>query len=495
MDESNNLNIDDYSIDDLQELFDLHHDFDDDDVNNSLIDLLKKYSALGEEKYMHFLKNAREKLIKYIEIRNMDNNQNDNLSENNNDDVDSIVDDNINSTELYTKEYLKDVNLLNQVVNRKNNVDITDKDKHFIYTRNREPIVQGHNVPFVQGQVNPTLRNINKSIVSLDSQMRQNLTSDTNNITYDLSEPLIDVMALRVMSVEIKHCWYTFDKSYGTTDFLIDNTLFQIPDGNYSYTELMNTINSELSSHNFSFIIFSYNSNTGKTQILNRDMTPHTISFYNNETPGVKKKNSNFGWLLGFKTFDTSYNIQYTIQASQTIFSSGLLDVYGPRYILLELDDYNNNHYNRNYISVDDTQEMMKYPSYYTPDISLNDPTKRFTRDNNGNVVWVDSGLKQTQVFTILQVNESRQQKGEGFNKITSTRKNDIIAKLPVQYSSNFGTLIIGYNFINKNERLYYGPVNIKRMRIALYNDAGQLLNLNKQDFSITLQADELYQY
>jgi hypothetical protein len=459
-------NIENYTIDELINIFDINNDEKND--NKILNKKIKKYINKISETYYE---KDRNLMIKFL-----------------NNAYNKIIN-------LNLKGDIKNVNLLNEVLNREEYVDVIEKDNHFIYTRNREPIVQGHNVPIVQGQLNPTLRNINKSIVSLDTQMRQNLFQDTNNITYDLSEPLINVMSIRVLSIEIKHSWYTFDKNYGTTEFLVDNSFIQIPDGNYNSNDLINIINNDLSNNNMNYIVFSYNENTGKTTIANNDTMPHTITFYNNDNPGMKKKNSNFGWLLGFKTFDASFNIILTIQPSSMITSIGLLDVYGPRYILLEIDDFNNNHYNKNFISVDDTHNNLKFPSYYTPDISLNDPSKRLTKDNNGNIIWIDSGLKQSEVYTILQVNKERQSKGENFNKITSIKKNDIIAKLPVQYSTNFGTLIIGYNFINKNERLYYGPVNIKRMKVALYNDAGQLLNLNRQDFSITLQTDELYQY
>lgn len=489
MENTTNLDIDNYSIDELKEIFGLEDNFNVDDINNSLIQLLKKYSALGEKKYMMFLKNAREKLVVFLENK-------DNHSEVDESEIEEATDEVVNSTTLNTKKYLQDYDITNQLINRKNNINTNDENKHFIYTRNREPILQSHNVPIVQGQINPTLRNINKSIVNLDTQFRQNLTLDTNNTTFDLSEPLIDVTAIRVMSLEIKHCWYTFDQAYGTTDFYVDNSFIQIPNGNYSNTEIMTIVNNELSNNGISDLIFSYQTNTGKTLITNDNSSNnYTIQFYDNENPGLKKKNNNLGWILGFKTFDVSNNLQFIIDASSSMTSSGLVDTLGPRYILLEIDDFNNNHYNRNYISIDDTHNNLKYPPYYTSDISLNDPTKRFTRDANGNVVWVDSGLKQSQVFTISQIFESRQAKNQSLHQKTTMRTNDIISKLPIQYTNPFGTLIIGYNFINKFERLYYGPVRIQRMRVAIYNECGQLLNLNHQDFSITLQTDELYQY
>ena len=48
---------------------------------------------------------------------------------------------------------------------------------------------------------------------------------------------------------------------------------------------------------------------------------------------------------------------------------------------------------------------------------------------------------------------------------------------------------------IQVNERIYFGPVNIERLRIRLLNDKGHLLNLNGRDWSFTLQAELLYQY
>lgn len=475
------FNIDEYSIDDLKQIFDIDSEyFTKDEINTSLVSLLKKYAVLGEEKYMRFLKLAREKLITYLS---------------NTDYTDDTLNENINDSSLHEKRHLEDVPLTNTVVNRIDSVNIKDEDKHFLYTRNREQILQQHDIPIVQGQKNPVLRNINKRIVSLDTQMRTDLNASPNDVTLDLSEPLNNVLALRVLSVEIRHCWYTFDHAYGTTDFLVDSTLIQIPNGNYSETDLITEINNTLTSEGIG-IEASYNTNTGKVTLTNTKHPPtdYTVYFYDNENPGNKKKNSNFGWLLGYRTFDSSYNINFTLNSGTSVTGSSLLDVYGTKYILLELEDYNNNHFNRNFVAVNDDVESLAYPSYYSPDLSLNDPLYKAVINPDSTISWVDSGLTQSQAFTISEIFKSRQNNINN-NKISGMKTNDILSKLPVQYSNQFGTLLIGYNFINKNERLYYGPVNISRMKIALYNDAGQLLDLNGQDYSITLQTDELYQY
>ena len=46
-----------------------------------------------------------------------------------------------------------------------------------------------------------------------------------------------------------------------------------------------------------------------------------------------------------------------------------------------------------------------------------------------------------------------------------------------------------------ENERAYFGPVDIERMRVKLIDDKGNPINLNGLDWSFTLCVEELYQY
>lgn len=462
------FDINEYNIVDLKELFSLDDEYTEDDINDSIKQLVKTFPALRKKEL--FLRGAKNKLMEFLKEDYSDDNN----------------------------EITQNSNINKHLINRSDHVQIKQQDSHFIFNRNRENIIQKHNIPIVQGQTNPVLRNINKRIISLDTQMRTDLNANPNNVTLDLSEPLTNVLVIRLLSVEIRHSWYTFDEAYGTTDFLVDSTIIKIPNGNYSESDLITEINNKLVSEGVGYIVFSYNSNTGKVTITNNDGSDHIIYFYDNEVPGNKKKNSNFGWLLGYRTLDVSYNINITLSAlgsgTNTSTGNSLLDVYGTKYILLELEDYNNNNFNRNFVAVNDDIGTLAYPSYYTPDLSLSDPLYRAIINEDNSISWIDSGLTQTQAFTITEIASSRE-KNINQNKVSALQTTDILSKLPIHYSKQFETLIIGNEFINKNERLYYGPVNISRVKLAVYNDAGQLLNLNGQDYSVTLQSEELYQY
>ena len=48
---------------------------------------------------------------------------------------------------------------------------------------------------------------------------------------------------------------------------------------------------------------------------------------------------------------------------------------------------------------------------------------------------------------------------------------------------------------LQDNKRIYFGPVNIERMRVKLMDDKGNTVNMNGADWSVTLISENLYQY
>ena len=48
---------------------------------------------------------------------------------------------------------------------------------------------------------------------------------------------------------------------------------------------------------------------------------------------------------------------------------------------------------------------------------------------------------------------------------------------------------------LQENKRVYFGPVNLVRMRVTLIDDMGNIVNLNGADWNITLISEILYQY
>ena len=255
-----------------------------------------------------------------------------------------------------------------------------------------------------------------------------------------------DVVDITVDNIEIPYSWHVFAEDYGTNRFVIklqDNTGTNqtidiiIPSGNYSNSQsLINEINKALQTVILNSVTplgnaptfpngpqgqpftsgtpglyFQVNQFSNKTIIyVNQDTTFEwyiadeesvgcAAPFRENENsllvppkPG-NKINYNLGWLLGFRNLDLEikkdqeYNYrQYINGTLHTIpgsyLSPSTIDIYGPKYFLLTLDDFNNNKPNKDLISlIDNNANNFKLPEYYKPQ-SMN--TSIYVIGNNG---------------------------------------------------------------------------------------------------------------
>ena len=110
---------------------------------------------------------------------------------------------------------------------------------------------------YVSGQLNPIYRQTIKRIISIDSQYRTDKRTLTTEFTCNLSEPLRDVVSLKLYSMQVPYTWYTISKNFGSNFIFIkgnvpgiDNSLhdvkYEIAAGNYSPTELDITIDESI---------------------------------------------------------------------------------------------------------------------------------------------------------------------------------------------------------------------------------------------------------
>ena len=201
-----------------------------------------------------------------------------------------------------------------------------------------------------------------------------------------------------------------------------------------------------------------------------------------------------------------------------------ILDLIGTKYIILVLDDYNQNHINSGLVTITETSKTLKMPSYYSPDLpytcsralseNINQQLQQLqqTQANNPDLILTENLdptyktfptmlpsapriLTQSQIYTI---NEIVKNNDNNTNYRTKAPTNtDVFAILPIKTSgSSIGDLLVEFSgSLQDNKRTYFGPVNVERMRIKLVNDKGNVMNLNGADWSITIIAELLYQY
>jgi hypothetical protein len=448
---------------------------------------------------------------------------------------------------------------MDKVTDRKNKVDIYG-NQHVPMKREQLGVSNNFNVPVAQDSLNPNLKNTITRFVNLDSQFRQyNAGSESISTDYslDLSDPLTNALSIRLFSFQIPFSWYTIDNAYGNTCFWItDNNInvpIIIPGGNYSPSEFVKTLNNSFSSALFIFPTtvpintpVSYNSINGKItlELLNGVFSGGTINsvllpgftittdtiitFYDytsqliNEILQSNINNSNYinqtlGWVMGFRSPFVKVDVNGNTGAA-------LLDLNGTKYLILVIDDYNQNHVNNGLVSITEYSNNLKLPSYYSPDLpyvfvnpdgisnNLNSlVTAEGPNNQNGLLIagkmTVDylptqiiipsapRTLTQSQIYTINQINKNKNA-NTNFRAKAPTSP-DILAILPIKTSNlNTGTMISEMSgSLQENIRVYFGPVNIERMKIKLLDDKGNIINLNGLDWCITIICECLYQY
>jgi hypothetical protein len=541
--------VETYSIDELKELLGLSLDPDAytiDGINNHFFILSNKYPKLERD---GFLGKAKNRILK-------DLNMNPDAEPNINTEPPSLSKWWSNQY-LPSSNPLQNF----KVTDRKDRVQFFDDKNGDHQTMKREQlsILNSHPLPIAQDSLNPTLKNVNQRLVVIDSQYRQNIAPFSENVdapssstdfTLDLSDPLTDTLSLKLYSYQIPYSWYVIDKTMGTSYFWVKHGSkvysISIDDGNYNKQGLITAIQYKLdtlvnvdSPFNTNNLDISFNQFNGKACFLFHSSTPvvsveiifyDTVkfnSYYNVATSaplGVQtgiggtamKINNNLGWILGYRLDDdktlpisffrnvvstSNYNLgamtPYPYNLVNGIFSEGPIDTYGSKYLIIVLDDFNQNHLNNGLVNIVDNDTTLSVPDYFSPDlpnVCAPDPALNGVRAP----FYVQSmprKLTQAQVYSINQILDNR--KTTYKYRTTGPTTTDVFAIIPIKKQSvDSGEIIIDVgSTLMFNTRTYFGPVNISRMRVSLRDDKGNNVNLNGSDWSITIMAETLYQY
>lgn len=522
--DSQDLNIEDYTIDELSNLFELPTPISAQSILAKLNTLVDKFVNQNNPDFVAFLEQARAKLLKSLEPDALGVNP----------PVFQESDDDTQASDVLDNEYW-DNSKSENIPNRKNMTRIVSQQPYSVLQRERLNISQQKDIEYVQGQLNPDLKNTFIRLLNIDSHYREivdisedlcvppgntgstpwkgqviksNLELDSpSNFTFDLSEPLSNVEEIQLNDVQIPRAWYVFDVAYGTNSFEYNDNIYKIPSGNYNGTDLATAVTSAFPGPASA----SFNAATNKMKITLPN-TSDTIKFYNEGTVlackppknGLGgKRDYNLGWLMGFR--DKSYNgvTGHTGEA--------LVDTFGSKYLYIVLDDFNRNRITYNLLGMTNNRDNFKLPSYYNPntmkvDCSENSvveaktrPCRKGTPVEKKGFFPVDN-LTKAQQYTansIIQAQESKAQ-----DRYFSPNNPNILAKIPVSQAIDygggaplFGNLSIDHSKIFNNKRTYFGPVTIKRLNVQLINDKGYNVNMNGMDWSMSLKIKQLYQY
>ena len=576
--DSIDTDVSNYSLSELMAIVGINgqYDFTPKNIENKTNFYINKYKTTNPQLSSFFL-NIQTQLLQYSSDLDNPNSTSDAIYPNG---------------EAQTQNWIKnealtqsDQNQVNKVTDRIQKIDVYG-NTHVPMNREMLGVSNNFQLDVKQDTLNPNLKNTINRFINIDSQFRQytsGMETSSTDFTVDLSETINNALSIKLYSYQLPYSWYTIDIQYGNTCFWItdgsNNVPISIPPGNYSSTTFVNVLNQAFVTAGFSnfqgpppsysatlssllypevlpdsYVPVYINQSSGLLVFFLDDAqyeppfdshytefvissllpNPSVITFFDPtsqllcQTTCLNNNNyynSTLGWIMGFRTAYQTVNENGNMPTS-------ILDLNGPKYLMLIIDDYNQNHINSTIVSIAEYSNILKMPSYYRPDLPYiclpaNNTTSNLSSLTAGenqqglsddqfspdgglliagklNVEYTPAIqvlpsaprlLTQSQIYTINQISANRNN-NTNFRAKAPTN-NDVLAILPVSVSGTSTGQVIVENgsALQMNNRVYFGPVNIERMRVKLVDDKGNVVNLNGSDWCFTLVCECLYQY
>ena len=279
--------------------------------------------------------------------------------------------------------------------------NIEDKEEHMVQVRQEKPYLSSFPSEFFPGVINPLKKRTIKKNLNIDTKFRENYyTSPSTNFNLSLPINMNDILQMQLASIELPMTYYVISKQYGNNFFSVTVTdisgnpvteVINIPDGNYEQNSIIQIINNQLllspylPINNVVFTINLKDGVTGTGQIIvglkvitNATIEKLELNFQADRF-GNDDRNTplplKFGWILGFRNGIYINNLNYVTE--------GLLDLSGSKYLYLVIDDYNNS-VNNSFYSAFNSSVLNKN---ILARISLQANTFNILQQNNLNLV------------------------------------------------------------------------------------------------------------
>ena len=280
---------------------------------------------------------------------------------------------------------------------------------------------------YSRGKLNPIMKETTKRIISIDSQYRSDKRTFSTDFTFNLSEPLKDVISLRLYSVQIPYTWYTIGKAYGNNFFYfkgrtpgIDTDThdikIEILAGNYKPDELITTVNASINAIKDSTTDISL----GNTQLSYNPNTSLTTSVID------LKKSYN----------ESSYSIQF--DASMIPNYLGFIDTeYNCRNIRSKIDTYN----------LTDSFNVTENNNYFTVNVYQDNST---TVNNSFDISITPNTYTRENLITAVNTKLSNE------TRLTNTNCSISADNTYIDMSLQLTRAINGVNSSTKTEVVFY---------------------------------------
>lgn len=265
--------------------------------------------------------------------------------------------------------------------------------------------------------------------INIDTRFKDDYeTTTTSNHNITLPERYTEVRNISVMNVEIPMTYYNISSALGNNAFKITvdttETIVVVSDGEYTATTLVTEINSELPADT-SIVIAAFVSKIQHTS----SPTNINIDFAIDEKGNLNRfgLKSSLGWLLGFRSQTYIFeDASLTNFIADGLTSGALVDLSGPRYL---------------YLVVDEFTSSGNQSSFVSP---------------------LPNSLINKNILARI-----------------STPAQDFTSVLHANLSNGY---------LMTDVRSYTGKVDIQKLNVQLINEFGKVISLNGGDFSFCLK-------
>jgi hypothetical protein len=326
---------------------------------------------------------------------------------------------------------------------------ISRPDTQFIYSNNSD---------FFPGTLNPLNTRIITKCLNIDTRFREDLyNTQSSDFILQLPTKFNKIVSMQLASVEFPISFYGISSAYGnnflyiaanynsfdTSGLILNaNQIFVIPDGNYTANDLVDTINALLSP-------------------LNPDeslLHPTNVFSYIQLSLDISTTGSGTGKITIKPTGTYAGNIN-------TIFLDFTKDINGNPDTIHVASKLG---WNLGFIKP-------KYQGHST-----------YTADTTAEPASIR--------YIYLAIDDFNNSSNNHFVSVfsKSIMSPDILARISL--TGSFFSLIMENDFnIVTEPRRYFGPVDIQRLRIRLFDDHGRILPMNNSNFSFCLNLKMLY--
>jgi len=322
-----------------------------------------------------------------------------------------------------------------EIIEAGNTYIIKNKPENYTYSRPSE---------YYRGTLNPIeIRTTNKNL-TIDTIFRNNYYSTLSSICLiDLPIKFVNVLSIQLASIEFPNSYFnqtiTEDSNYFT--IIINNVskVLTIPCGSYTQEDLLVYLNNLILSLTESFNYLVFNISTTQTgsfsgngrMIITTNSNLTTPFNFTVDFQSDRNGNQDYSTPLPLKLGWLLGFRQGIYTNNSSYISEGIVDLIGRRYAFLSIDEFCNN----------------KSDSYYS-----------------------------------------------AFNN--SLLNKNILARISTNTSN-----IINFNYniqdklntLTDNRRIYFGSIDITKLKIQLLDEYGRIINLNNMDFSFSLILQSAY--